>query len=45
MLLENYSAGGGASVSHVMSDTALLLKTINAWNRTILEKSLSLSLS
>ena len=38
MLLENCSTDGGASVSRVMSDTALLLKIVNAWNRTILEK-------
>jgi hypothetical protein len=38
MLLENYSTCGGASVSRVMSDTALLLKQVDAWNRIILGK-------
>jgi len=37
MLLGNYSTCGGASVSRVISDTALLLK-VNAWNRIILEE-------
>jgi hypothetical protein len=38
ILLENYSTGGGASTSRVMSDTALLLKQLSAWNRIIREK-------
>jgi hypothetical protein len=37
MLLGDYSTCGGASVSRVMSDNALLLN-VNAWNRIILEK-------
>ena len=38
MPLENYSTCGGASVSRVMPDIALLLKKVDAWNRIILEK-------
>jgi hypothetical protein len=37
MLLGNYSTCGGAYVSRVMFDNALLLK-VNAWNRITLEK-------
>jgi len=38
MLLENYSTCGGAAVSCVISDTALLLIKVDAWNRIILER-------